>query len=163
MSIATDLKNDWITLANVSFQCKFYSTSTVRLMANQIKAKWAHKTDFRKHKHTHPLCIQLIDYIAKAQRWDDKAYSTHVIEKYCWLLETFCLNTINLSLMDRVKGANILMRVLIESRKHSKSYEDTTFAEAVMTCIGVMLRSEFAIENFASQQFIMHVVNMCKT
>ena len=104
--------------------------------------------------------LQLIDYCAKTSNWDDKVHSVDVIQKYAWLLEVFCFNTMNLLLVDRVKGANIMMRILIESRKQLSTYEDTTFAEAILTCVASMLRIESSALSFAECDFVPALVTL---
>ena len=110
----TTLKSDWINLSNVSYQLKFYGISTIKLMAGQLKKKWLETTEFKKFKHVHPFVLQLFDFIARLLKLQkNPRQDKEIIAKYCWLIEFFAFNTINLLLIDRVRGANILMNCIL--------------------------------------------------
>ena len=71
---------------------------------------------FKKFKHTHPLILQLLDFIAKLSNpgpAENHEQDKEIILKYTKLIQIFGFNTINLLLIDRVKGAHIFMNCLM--------------------------------------------------
>ena len=76
---------------------------------------------FKGFKHTHPFMLQLFDFV-------NKFYSTSsnpkqdkdCIAKYCQLIEVFSFNTINLLLIERLKGYGVLMNSLMHFTKDFK-------------------------------------------
>ena len=66
--------------------------------------------DFKKFKHTSPFMLQLFDFITHIYKKELKSgLDLEIIQKYCLQLEVFAFNTINLILIDRVRGVHVLM------------------------------------------------------
>ena len=108
------MKSDWLNLSQIAYQLKFYGVQTIKVMAGVLREKWVATREFRKFKHSHPFILQLFDFIARIMRLKQNAkQDKEIIAKYCWLIEFFAFNTINMMLCDRVKGANVLYNCIL--------------------------------------------------
>lgn len=167
----SNIKTDWLSLSGVAYQMKFFSLQSVALLCKYVEEKWILTTSdrytgklanknfkaFKKFKHTHPLILQLLDFVAKLSNpgpAENHEQDKEIIMKYAKLIQIFGFNTINLLLIDRVKAAHIFMNCLmnytqyIEEKDLQAWQKEDDFILQMLHCAAICLRLKRSILAF---------------
>ena len=94
-----------------------------------------------------------------------------IIVKYCSLIQTFSFNTINMLLIDRVRGAHILMNCVMNQTKDFTQDETekwaklAPFVETALMCVASCLRLNRSVAPFIkdSKKYFMYILKIMKS